>query len=182
MTYQALSVHFEFDPELRKGRHDAVKMLCCDTVYFGEEGELKRLVATCILVCAVNISTPTIANPYGTDKLRKFTLTCTSSKVPSPPIPTWVVDVNLDLMSYYVESQFGGLNEIKSDDGKMLIFYRWGCDMHGVPMATLETFDRENGNWYFSPTPDVAMSKPDAKCIISPPRDNFKAEITFSRP
>jgi hypothetical protein len=93
-----------------------------------------------------------------------------------------VVDVNLNLMTYYADTQFGGLNEIKNDDGEKITFLRWGRGLHNYPMASAEIFDRINGYWYFSPRNDGVNLHPDAVCTINSPRENFKADIKFSRP
>ncbi|MFC4254015.1 hypothetical protein GRI97_01190 [Altererythrobacter xixiisoli] len=113
---------------------------------------------------------------------RRFTLTCVSTKEPRPPIQTWIVDVNLDLLTYYVDGQFGGPNEIASDDGNRITFFLWGPDMHGVQIASQQAFDRSDGHWYFVVRTDGASMSADAICTQSLPREGFKADDRYTRP
>ena len=142
---------------------------------------MKHLITTCVLIYAMGISIASLAQPAQPASLRQFTLLCKTQKAPPPPIPSWVIDVNLDLMTYYADTQFGGLDEIMSDDGRWLTFLKWGYDVHGLPTATQDVFDRNDGHWYFSVKPDSAVTPPDAICDMNPPRENFKAHVKFSR-
>ena len=136
----------------------------------------------CMFAVVAGVALLATAATADSHDLRRFTLVCTSAKTPRPPIPTWVVDVNLDLLTYYVESWSGGPNEIASDDGNRITFRRWRRDMHGVPMATQEAFDRSDGHWYFSVRSDGALMVPDAICTQSLPREGFRADVKYTLP
>jgi hypothetical protein len=116
------------------------------------------------------------------DVAARFTLVCdTSYKRPVPPITNYVIDVNLNLNSYYVDSQFGGLDEIDSADSEKIVFRRHRTDMHGLNMFTLQEYYRADGHLYW----DIARSMrkpgtlPDAICSLKPPRQNFTADSKY---
>jgi hypothetical protein len=130
---------------------------------------------------AMGLSSPALAQPGSTVNPRRFTLECESPKIPPPPFPAWVTDVNLDLRTYYVETQFGGPDEIVSDDGNRIMFRSWRFGVHGLPVGRPEAFDRADGHFYFNPRTDRA-TPPDAICRVSPPRKGFKADEKFIGP
>jgi len=143
---------------------------------------MRYVLSICLLASVLGSSIAYSAPPAESHTPRRFTLICKSQKVPRPPIAMWVTDVNLDLLTYYVDTQFGGASEIASDDGNRIIFLRWGRDVHGLPMAAQEAFDRQDGHWYFSVRTDGAATPPDAICTITPPREKFQADVRFTVP
>lgn len=137
---------------------------------------LRPIIALCLAACTVSTPTASAAQSTESTGTRRFTLTCHSLKNPRPPSPTWVVDVNLDLLTYYVDT-VGGRDAIASDDGNRITFWRWGPDLDGVPMGRQEAFDRSDGHWYFSVRSDGAPTPPDGVCTTSPPREAFMADV-----
>jgi hypothetical protein len=116
---------------------------------------------------------------------KRFTLVCdTSYKRPVPPITNYVIDVNLNLSSYYVDTQFGGLDEIDSADSEKIVFRKHRTDMHGLRRFTWQEYYRADGHVYW----DVPRSKrkpgtlPDAICSLAPARENFMADSKYHAP
>ncbi|MBA2935458.1 hypothetical protein HZF05_15330 [Sphingomonas sp. CGMCC 1.13654] len=104
----------------------------------------------------------------------KFRLECTSLSKPAPPMPKFVIDVNLDLMSYF--SGVGGLDEVDHFDKSEIVFRRHGCDPHGLPCFTTERFDRQSGSLYFSDNRD---GQPNATCSVEPAAADFRATSKY---
>jgi len=140
----------------------------------------KRIGLSVLL--ALGLSSLAHTQPASTTSPRRFTLKCESPKAPAPPFPEWMIDVNLDLKTYYVDTQFGGPDEIASDDGNRLVLWRWRFGVHGLPSGSQEAFDRADGHYYFQLRTDGAPTPPDAICQILPPRAGFMADEKFVGP
>jgi hypothetical protein len=134
-----------------------------------------------IIIATAFVAVATTARAQPDQPQKRFTLVCRSTQtVVPPPIPTWVVDVNLDLRTYFVDTQFGGLGEIVSDNGRRISLLLWRPGLHGLPTGGPETFDRSDGHWYFSALGEGPPTGPDAFCTVSPPRDDFKADRKYA--
>jgi hypothetical protein len=128
----------------------------------------------------VGISPTTASN----SDAHRFTLACQSQN-PNAPIHEYIVDVNLDLRSYYIDTRFGGLDEVDSAHEDRILFRHNGRDVHGLPMFILIEYDRTSGGWYNTVGFDYrhhAGAKPDAICKMIPAREKFMADRKYDAP
>ena len=142
------------------------------------------MIALALILVGVGASPVTAVNPSSHIDGHRFTLSCESEN-PKAPIRTYFVDVNLDRQSYYVDTQFGGLDEIDATYDDRILFRRNGRDVHGLPMFFLNEYDRANGYWYYTVGFDGrhhAGAKPDAICRLLPARENFRADQRYDAP
>ena len=132
------------------------------------------------LIC-VGASSAAKAGNLPNTEARRFTLSCESQR-PNAPFRTFLIDVNLEQRSYFVDTQFGGLDEVETADEHKILFRRHGHDTHGLPFFFLNQYDRANGHWYEtigSDGPRVG-AKPDAICKIIAPREHFMADQKYN--
>ncbi|MFO1012625.1 MAG: hypothetical protein U1E50_02580 [Caulobacteraceae bacterium] len=100
-----------------------------------------------------------------------------------PPIPTWRVDVNLDLKVFYVEGDNEPhVNQVISDDGDRIVFRNWRHMEHNMVSGSDEAFVRSTGGWFFYVSTLEPERAADAQCRIIPPRDGFQADTPFEMP
>jgi hypothetical protein len=133
-----------------------------------------------IALLAILMSAPASAVDASNSSSR-FTLSCESQN-PKAPIPKYLIDVNLDRRSYYVDTQFGGLDEVDAAYDDRILFRRNGRDVHGLPMFVLNEYDRSSGYWFYTVGSDRRHhpgTKPDAICSAVPAREHFKADVSY---